>query len=127
MSELKPIESVLNLVEAMNNLDGDAELLEEIVDIFMETAPGQLESLENCIQINEVHTVAINAHGMKGGASNFCARRFVTAALKLELKAKTGSLDGAEALLSDMKDAFEEMKEVIDVVNWEEIQRDWDS
>lgn len=127
MSELKSVESVLNLAEAMNNLDGDAELLEEIVDIFLETAPEQLESLGNCIQINEIDTVAMNAHGMKGGASNFCAKRFVAAALKLEMKAKTGSLEGADAILSEMNDAFEEMKEVIQVVNWEEVQREWDS
>lgn len=127
MSELKSMESVLNLAEAMNNLDGDGELLEEIVDIFMETAPQQLESLGNCISINEIDVVAMNAHGMKGGASNFCAKRFVAAALKLELKAKTGSLEGAEVLLDEMKGAFEEMKEVIQVVNWQEVQRDWDS
>jgi len=127
MAELKAIESVLNLAEAMNNLDGDAELLEEIVGIFMETGPEQLESLGNCIQIDEIDTVAMNAHGMKGGASNFCAKEFVAAALKLEMKDKTGSLDGAEDILAEMKAAFEEMKEVIEVVNWEEVQRKWDS
>ncbi len=127
MSELKTLDSVLNLSEAMNNLDGDAELLEEIVDIFMETGPEQLESLVNSIQINEIDTVAMNAHGMKGGASNFCAKRFVAAALKLEMKAKSGNLDGADALVDEMKAAFEEMREVIQVINWEEVQRDWDS
>jgi len=64
---------------------------------------------------------------MKGGASNFCAKRFVAAALKLEMKAKSGNLDGVDALVDEMKAAFEEMREVIQVINWEEVQRDWDS
>ncbi len=125
-TETTSIESVLNLSEAMTNLDGDAELLQEIMDIFLETAGEQLQDIQNGIQAEDSKQVAVQAHGMKGGASNFCAKNFVRSALKLEIKAKEGSLDGAQELLDDMKAAFDEVKEVAQVINWEEIERSWE-
>jgi two-component system sensor histidine kinase/response regulator len=90
MSQQTSLDGVLNLTEAMSNMDGDHELLAEIVEIFMETAPDQLQSLGRCIAAGDARETAIMAHGMKGGASNFCAGRFVASALKLEMLAKTG-------------------------------------
>ncbi len=124
--ETTTVENVLNLSEAMSNLDGDAELLEEILDIFLETAEEQLQSIQNCILIEDVKQVAVQAHGMKGGASNFCAKKFVRSALKLEMKAKDGTLEGAQDLLDGMKAAFEDLKEVAVVINWEEVARGWE-
>ena len=120
------VESVLNLSEAMINLDGDAELLEEIVEIFVDNANDQLLSIQNCIEAADIKQVAVQAHGMKGGASNFGAKMFVRSALKLELKAKDGNLDGAQELLDGMKAAFEELKEVALVINWDEVARGWE-
>ena len=125
-TETTTVESILNLSEAMTNLDGDAELLEEILDIFIETAGDQLLSIQNCIAAEDAKQVAVQAHGMKGGASNFCAKKFVRSALKLEIRAKDGNLDGAEELLDGMRAAFEDLKEVSQVINWEEIASNWE-
>ena len=46
-TETPAVESVLNLAEAMTNLDGDAELLEEIIEIFLETAEEQFATIQN--------------------------------------------------------------------------------
>ena len=125
-TETTTIESILNLSEAMTNLDGDAELLEEILEIFLDTAVDQLQSIQNGIEAEDVNHVAVQAHGMKGGASNFCAKKFVRSALKLEVLAKGGHLDGAQELLDGMKVAFEDLKEVCEVINWDEVSRNWE-
>ena len=119
------IDSVMNLAEALTNMDGDTELLQEIIGVFMQTGPGQLETLGNCIAAGAVQDVAITAHGMKGGASNFCARRFVAAALQLELLAKGGTLEGAAPRLEAMKAAFAELQELVGLINWEEVAQNW--
>lgn len=121
------IDSVMNLAEAMGNMDGDADLLREIVSIFMETGNAQLASLANAIAAGAVKDVAIQAHGMKGGASNFCARKFVASALKLELLAKSGTLDGAGTLLAAMKANFAELEELVVLINWDEVAHNWAS
>lgn len=120
------VESVLNLSEAMTNLDGDAELLQEIMEIFLETAEEQFTAIEAGIDSGNAQQVAVDAHGMKGGASNFCAKNFVRCALKLEMKAKEGTLDGAAELLVDMKAAFAELQEVAAVINWAEVEKNWE-
>jgi HPt (histidine-containing phosphotransfer) domain-containing protein len=125
MSQQTSLDGVLNLTEAMSNMDGDHELLAEIVEIFMETAPDQLQSLGRCIAAGDARETAIMAHGMKGGASNFCAGRFVASALKLEMLAKTGSLDGADDLLAAMQENFAELGEVFGVINWDEVAAGW--
>ena len=124
-TETKTTESILDLTTAMVNMDGDAELLQEIVEIFMETAGDQFASLEAAIAAGDVSLTAIQAHALKGGASNFCAGRFVAAALRLELHAKGGSLDGAEQMVTDMRTRLDEVREVVAAVNWDEIARNW--
>jgi len=119
------LDGVMNLAEAMGNLDGDAELLQEIVTIFMQTGPAQLTSLAGAIEAGAVRDVAIQAHGMKGGASNFCARKFVASALKLEQLAKGGTLEGAAGLLAAMREAFAELEELVAVINWDDVAQSW--
>jgi HPt (histidine-containing phosphotransfer) domain-containing protein len=123
--EIATIDSVMNLAEAMGNMDGDAELLREIVTIFMDTGADQLAILANSVAAGDVKDVAIKAHGMKGGASNFCARKFVAAALRLELQAKSGTLDGAPALLDAMNASFAELEELVGLINWDEVAHSW--
>ncbi len=122
---LAEIDSVMNLAEAMGNMDGDAELLQEIVGIFMQTGAEQLASLVDAIAAGDVRDVALKAHGMKGGASNFCARKFVAAALKLEMLAKGGTLDGAGELLGEMQASFAELEELTVLINWDEVAQSW--
>ncbi len=124
-NEARPVDSILDLAEAMSNMDGDAELLQEIVEIFLEAAESQLDSIDQSIQSQNTNAVAIQAHAMKGGASNFCACKFVAAAMKLELLAKGGNLDGAERVLAKMRAGYEEIVEVARVINWQEVDRNW--
>ncbi len=117
--------SVMDLGAAMAQMDGDAELLQEIVEIFVETGPEQLQALDAAIGAGDAAHVALVAHGMKGGASNFCAGRFVAAARALEMLAKDGGLDGAADLLARLQADFTELVEVAAVVNWREVERQW--
>jgi HPt (histidine-containing phosphotransfer) domain-containing protein len=112
--------AVLDLAPALENLDHDAELLREICDLLLETAPQQLEELESFLAAGDVEAVATAAHGMKGGASNVGATAFVHAARELELLAKGGSLQGAEELLSAMQREFERVRDALAAVDWED-------
>ncbi len=105
----------------MENLEGDAELLQEIVEIFLDMGPEQLDSITNCIAAGDVNAVQTQARGMKGGASNIGAVKFVQTALSLEMLAKEGTLDGASELLSGMRDDFEDLKQAMAVVDWQEV------
>ncbi|MBE0566636.1 MAG: Hpt domain-containing protein [Krumholzibacteria bacterium] len=117
--------SALDLRAAMGQMDGDAELLQEIVGIFIETGPEQLDAIAGALAAGDAAQVSLVAHGMKGGASNLCAGRFVASARELELSAKRGSLAGAAGLLARMRADFAELVETAAVVDWGEVQRCW--
>ncbi|MBU8870366.1 MAG: Hpt domain-containing protein [Gemmatimonadales bacterium] len=123
--EVQTIESILNLQSAMGNLDGDVELLQEIMEIFVEIAPEQLNDLYSLIQADKAAEVDILAHGLKGSASNFCASKFVGTAFKLEHLAKTGSLVGAEELQQQLRAEFVEIQDLQLTIDWKEIARQW--
>ena len=125
LQKTRNVEEVLDLSQAMTNLDGDAELLQEIIEIFVETGVIQLTAIDNGIKNNDLPTVTIQSHAMKGGASNFCAKKFVSTALKLEMLGKSGSLVGAEDILAKMREYFEEICEVAEVINWREVESHW--
>jgi HPt (histidine-containing phosphotransfer) domain-containing protein len=125
MHQVPSVESVLDLAEAMANMDGDAELLREIVEIFLEVGEPQLDTIGQYIVQEDVQQVAIQAHAMKGGAANFCAEKFVAGAQQLETLAKNGSLDGAETMLAQMRADYAEIAEVAQVINWDEVVRSW--
>ena len=114
-------ESILDLDAAIANLDGDLELLQEIVEMFIDITADQLLIIDECIGARNVEQVAILAHGMKGGASNFCAREFIKAARDLEMLACSGRLEGAEEMLSGLKEAFSQLQEVIQAICWDEV------
>lgn len=124
-NETLALDSVLDLNEAMSNMDGDAELLQEVCEIFMATAEAQFDGIDQGIAAGNAGEVAIQAHGLKGAASNFCAHKFVAASMKLEKLARSGTLEGALNLLAQMRTDYEEVVEVIKVVNWPELSRRW--
>lgn len=119
------LDGVMNLAEAMGNLDGDAELLQEIVTLFVQTGPAQLATLAGAVEAGAVKDVAIQAHGLKGAASNFCARKFVASAFALENLAKGGTLAGAGALLAAMRENLAELAELVALINWDEVAQNW--
>ena len=109
---------VLDLASALENLDGDTDLLREVAQLFVEIGPDQLAEVEAFVTAGDTAAVATAAHGMKGGASNIGAVEFVCAALELELLAKSGTLQGAGERMEAMRAAFERLVEQLRVLDW---------
>ena len=125
--DIQTVENLLNLNEAMGNLDGDVELLQEILEIFLEMVPEQLEELDAHIQARRISDVDLLAHSLKGSASNFCAVKFVASSRKLEKLAKAGSLNGAEDMARQIRSDFAELQELQVGLDWDEVIRQWSS
>lgn len=124
MSQLNKTDNsarVVDLQQALANMEGDVELLQEIVEVFLEVAPEQLDELTAGIEAGEVGSVGTLAHGMKGGAANIGADAFVAAAHELEQLARDGSLSGAQELLENLRDEFNTLRAVLEGVDWPQI------
>jgi len=123
--ETRNIESVLDLSTAMENLDGDAELLQEVVEIFLEMGPELLDELEAAVAAREVSDVDHLAHSLKGSASNFCAVKFVATAYEMEHLAKGGSLVGVEQLMQRLRDDFQALLDIQEAIDWSTVSSSW--
>lgn len=113
---------VLDLDTALENLDGDSELLQEVIDIFLEMVPEQLDALESSIAEGRISDVVRQAHSLKGSASNFCAARFVQTAYRLEHLAKEGSLGGAPQLLQELRSEAQALAEHAPTIDWSALE-----
>ncbi|MFU8788346.1 MAG: response regulator [Methylobacter sp.] len=75
---------------ALKRLDGDADLLDEMIALLLETAPVQLSALADALSRQDVLALADSAHAIKGMAGHFCAETTINRAANLEQAARSG-------------------------------------
>ncbi len=72
---------------AMDRLDGDEELWQEIRVIWLEDAPQMLDAVRTACRDRDSEGVKRSAHALKGASSNVGAVRVAEAARHLEVSA----------------------------------------
>jgi len=77
-----------NEVAALKFIDNDLELLNELIQIFVETIPEQLTTLNAALENYNLEDLANAAHTIKGMAGNFFAESATTLAAELEKSAR---------------------------------------
>ena len=119
--QLQATENIVNLNDAMENLDGDIELLQEVLEIFQEMVPEQMDTLEAAVQAGQAAEVCNVAHSLKGSASNFCATRFVATAFELEQSGRAGELDGAREMMDRLRVDYAELIAAFGAIDWDSL------
>jgi HPt (histidine-containing phosphotransfer) domain-containing protein len=93
----------LNRELILDGLDGNSELLIELVRLFSEEAPQLIEAMRKSLQQGDMQGLARSAHSMRGAASNFSAHGTVSMALQLEDDAKRGDTESARNALAALE------------------------
>ncbi len=84
----------------------DEEMVEIIVESFLEEAPELIENMANAIDDNDLEGVQSAAHALKGSAANVNAEVLKEASLAVETNAKNDNPDGFAAQLKLIQDEF---------------------
>ena len=71
--------------EVLRRLEGDEQLLREVVDLFVQDSAALIDRLKHAIDHNDAAEVRAAAHRLKGAASNLAAGTVTEAARALEL------------------------------------------
>ncbi len=100
---------ILNKAAALERLDSDEELYNEVMDVFFEDTPIQLGKLHDAFKNNVVGEVTRLSHSLKSAAGNIGADRMSAASRSAEMASKSGSLDGLAALIQGIQMEFEEL------------------
>ncbi len=90
----------------LSRLDGDTDLLRELVKIFLKDAPRLLAEAKSALAEGDATRLQRAAHTLKGAASNFSALAAAGAAEQLEAMARDGDLRRAEKMLGTLEDAL---------------------
>jgi len=90
----------LDRASILKRLEGNQELLTELVQLFLGEVPQLIEAMRSALQQGDMQELGRSAHSMKGAASNFSAYGTVNAASQLENEAKNGDSESAKASLA---------------------------
>ena len=91
-----------SLPAALRWVDGDHELLAELIGIFLEDCPRKLHALEQAVQAGHAIEVRQTAHSLKGMVACFATRSAHGLAGEMESLGKAGNLAKTSALLPQL-------------------------
>ncbi|MBI1750756.1 MAG: PAS domain S-box protein [Acidobacteria bacterium] len=96
----------VDLSEALARVDGDAELLEELIAVFLDEAPRLLATIRRAIREHDTATLSDAAHSLRGSVGTIGAKGVFEAARDLEIFARAGDLAGLEAAHTKLEEGM---------------------
>jgi signal transduction histidine kinase/CheY-like chemotaxis protein/HPt (histidine-containing phosphotransfer) domain-containing protein len=113
----EPSYNLVDKEDAIERVNGDMELLKEIVELFIDTCPRLLSEVNTAISKGDNKTLEREAHTIKSVIGNFSKHHAYNAALKLERMGASGELSKAEETYKELEEEIErltpELKELI--------------
>ena len=97
----------------MERLMDDEELVLEIVELFFEDIPLQIESLNGYLETGDAHGTERQAHTIKGASANVCGERLREVAFEMEKQARAGNLNEVRKLSDKLTEEFCLLKKVM--------------
>jgi len=95
-SDARSHDPVFDVGAVLDSLEGDSDLLRDIVVIFLAQFPKHMESIREAISNRDPDLLQRASHALKGAAANLLAQGVVQAASKLEGIGRAGSISGSK-------------------------------
>lgn len=112
ITNLQPVK-LWDEIKALKHLDGDKELLADMIILFLEEMPQLLTQLNQAYNQNDLSELANVAHTIKGSVGHFCADTASDYASQLERAARNNELSDyqqmIDILLYETKSLLENM------------------
>ncbi len=103
----------IDTASALARVEGNAELLKEMVALFLKELPELLAHLREAITAGNAHAIELTAHKLKGSLGNFEARPAIEWALKLEVLGRDSNLSAAEPAYGELEKEIERLKSAL--------------
>ncbi len=97
--------------EVLERLEGDEDLLRELVDIFLTQSRVQLEELTAALALGDAAAIRHQAHSLKGAAAGLGAEALSHRAAQLEQAGREGDLTAAPALLQAVQEELQRFQQ----------------
>ena len=117
--EKESLSSSVDLSKAMEAVDGDKELLKELVGDFLSEYPAQLDELQGFIEKSDFKQIEQKAHSFKGAVGNFGVKKAYELAHELEILGKESRLEGAPDLFRKLEEQMNQVKGFFSMPSWD--------
>lgn len=101
---------VFAVTEALDRVDYDTSLLEELVEIFFSEFEVAMVHLRESAANNDAKLFGRTAHSIKGASGNVGARRVSSIAFTLERRGLGGDVSGSQEELGKLSAAADEFR-----------------
>jgi CheY-like chemotaxis protein/HPt (histidine-containing phosphotransfer) domain-containing protein len=88
---------------ALMRTEGDLELLQELVVLFLDDCPKVLANLRQAMLASDAPTLERLAHTLKGAVENFAAHPTAAAAQRLEILGRQGNMQEAKSAYASLE------------------------
>ena len=111
---------IVNTSVIMERVDGDRELLNEIVELFLAECPKLVSNVKEAIAKQDSKTLEFAAHTLKGAVGNLAASKAYSCAQELENMGRNDTLSGVEIAYQELEENIERLKPVLKALTKEE-------
>lgn len=105
--------SIFNLEAALDRLDGDRELLADLIKLFLEESPKEFAAIAAALSRQDAAVLASAAHKLKGSVTQFCADRLFDSVKNLEQLGRAGDLAGAAPVCAAVEIQLAELQNAL--------------
>jgi len=110
---MEQFSQIVDKASAMERLDHDEELYQEILALFLADYPSQIQNLQYAIDLHDQETSHRVAHSMKSAAGNVGAITVSNVARDIERAAQNGDMLRVEQLFSELQAELEKLQAYI--------------
>ena len=101
---------VIDVEVSLKRVGGNMQILKTIVKAFLGASLAQFAEVEKAVSEGQAEPLRFAAHTFKGTVLNFEARKTAARAQALEDLGAAGNLEGAPAILQELRVCFEELR-----------------
>jgi signal transduction histidine kinase/CheY-like chemotaxis protein/HPt (histidine-containing phosphotransfer) domain-containing protein len=109
----QPAAAIIDRAVALKRTGGDAKLLRELVQMFLQECPGLLTEIHAAIAAHDAPKLRLASHTLKGVVGTFAAQPAYEAAERLERMGRQGDLNGSEEAYVALVGALERLRPIL--------------
>ena len=117
-NESHPGEIVIDVEELLERVEGDRDLAEELLVLFLENYDEKLEKIQVAVKENDYEKIRNVAHDLIGSSRNISAKQVYESALKLEKIGTEKDLEKTERTIKELEGNLAILDEYINEKKW---------
>jgi HPt (histidine-containing phosphotransfer) domain-containing protein len=101
------------LDELLEAVGGDQEFLADLIDTFLEDAPGLLSTIQSALASGEAEELRRAAHSLKSNSANFGAQQLAAMCRDLEEAARRSELEEAPGRVAQILVEYQKVSQAL--------------